>query len=62
MPYRVCHGFINDLKFVRALINKTCGNKFNKFTVERNILEWMPYKVRNDIQHNWITSHLFAAN
>ena len=42
--------------FVRALIDSAMHeNEFEKEKLERNILEWMPYKVGNHIQPSCIT-------
>ena len=50
------HGFTNNLIFVRALIKGAMDeNGFEKEELERNILEWMPYKVGNHIQPSCIT-------
>ena len=44
------HGFTNNSIFFRALKGVMDGNGFEKEKLERNILEWMPYKVRNHVQ------------
>ena len=50
------HGLTNDLMFVRALMEGVMHKKnFEKEKLERNILEWMPYKVGNHIQPSHIT-------
>ena len=51
----VYHCFTNDLMFVRALKGAMDGNGFEKEKLERNILEWMPFKVGNHIQPSYIT-------
>ena len=52
----IYHGLTNNLMFVSTLIEGAMDkNGFEKEKLEGKILEWMPYKVGNDIQPSCIT-------